>query len=146
MHKNLEIRFYLKLKNKHLKSRLYNKQHQAKAAALGFAALFENCIIELFQHWNQNLNYLKLQLRLKQELFSEWEQNIDVKNVFYVFIIFIKNTFFNGFYFLERFLFSSDEIFYPTEPAKIQSLTDTSATLTIGADCGTIGTIGTIGK
>jgi len=52
MHKNLEIRFYLKLKNKHLKSRLYNKQHQAKAAALGFAALFENCIIELFQHWN----------------------------------------------------------------------------------------------
>ena len=42
--------------------------------------------------------------------------SIDVKNVFYVFIIFfIKNAFF---YFLERF-FSSSEICYPTKLAKI---------------------------
>ena len=36
---------------------------------------------------------------------------IDVKNVFYVFYYF--------FLFLERFLFSSGENFYPTKPAKI---------------------------
>ena len=35
------------------------------------------------------------------------------------FIIFIKNAFFNDFYFLERFLFSSGEILYPSKPAKI---------------------------
>jgi len=33
------------------------------------------------------------------------------------FIIFIKNAFFNDFYFLERFLFSSGEILYPSKPA-----------------------------
>src|SRR6218665_150362 len=46
-------------------------------------------------------------------------QTIDVKKVFYDFIIFIKNAFFKVFLFLERFLFSSGEIFYPTKPAKI---------------------------
>src|SRR6218665_1528892 len=41
---------------------------------------------------------------------------IDVKNVFYVFYYFYKKR---VFYFLERFLFSSGEIFYPSKPAKI---------------------------
>ena len=31
----------------------------------------------------------------------------------------MKNAFFKFFLFLERFLFSSGEIFYPTKPAKI---------------------------
>ena len=35
------------------------------------------------------------------------------------FNIFIKNAFLTVFYFLERFLFSSGEILYPTKPAKI---------------------------
>jgi len=39
--------------------------------------------------------------------------------VFYVFIISMKNSFLNGFKFLERFLFSSGDILYPTKPAKI---------------------------
>ena len=34
-------------------------------------------------------------------------------------LFFIKNAFFNAFYFLERFLFSSGEMFYPTKPAQI---------------------------
>ena len=42
-----------------------------------------------------------------------------LKKVFYVFIIFIKNAFFNVFLFLGTFLFSSGEICYPTKPAKI---------------------------
>ena len=48
------------------------------------------------------------------------QESIGVKHVFYVFfIICIKNAFFNVFLFLERFLFSSGEMFYPTKPAKI---------------------------
>jgi len=41
---------------------------------------------------------------------------LDVKTFFTFFNIFIKKT---VFYFLERFLFSSGEIIYPTKPAKI---------------------------
>jgi len=41
------------------------------------------------------------------------------KKAFYVFITFMKNAFFNVFYFLERFSFSSGETFYRTKPAKI---------------------------
>ena len=44
--------------------------------------------------------------------------HIDVKNAFYVFYYFYKKRVFNDFLFLERFLFSSLEIFYPTKPAK----------------------------
>src|SRR6218665_141820 len=52
---------------------------------------------------------------LKTVLFS-----IYVKPVFYVFFnYFYKNAFFNVFLFLERFLFSSGEIFYPIKPAEI---------------------------
>src|SRR6218665_253149 len=42
--------------------------------------------------------------------------SINVKKVFYVFIIFIKNAFF---IFWNVFLFSNGEIFSPTKPAKI---------------------------
>ena len=45
--------------------------------------------------------------------------DIDVRNFFTFFIIFIKNAFFNVVLFFERFLFSSGENFYPTKPAKI---------------------------
>jgi len=45
--------------------------------------------------------------------------NIDVKNVFNVFIIFIKNAFFNVSYFFNVFLFSSENIFNPTKPPKL---------------------------
>src|SRR6218665_1276948 len=45
---------------------------------------------------------------------------IDVKNVFLRFLLFfIKNAFFNVFYFWERFLFSRGDIFHPTKAAKI---------------------------
>src|SRR6218665_1781023 len=43
--------------------------------------------------------------------FSLIIQSIDVKNVFYVFIIFIKNAFLNVFYFLNDFLFSRGQHF-----------------------------------
>src|SRR6218665_3524456 len=36
-----------------------------------------------------------------------------------MFIIFIKNAFFNVLYFLELFLFSCGDLFYPTKPAQI---------------------------
>src|SRR6218665_2170415 len=42
-----------------------------------------------------------------------------LKTFFTFFIIFIKNAFFNVFYFWERFLFSSGKICYLTKPAKI---------------------------
>ena len=46
-------------------------------------------------------------------------EGIDVKNVFYVFYYFYKKTYFSVFYLFEHFLFSNDEMFYPTNPAKI---------------------------
>jgi len=39
--------------------------------------------------------------------------------VFYVFYYFYEKRVFNVFYFLDRLLFSSGEILYPTKPAKI---------------------------
>jgi len=44
---------------------------------------------------------------------------MDVENAFYVFYYFYKNAFLRFFYILERFLFSSCEILYPTKSAKI---------------------------
>src|SRR6218665_3022121 len=46
-------------------------------------------------------------------------QIIDLKNVSNVFYYFYKKRVLTFFYFLERFLFSNGEFFYPTEPAKI---------------------------
>src|SRR6218665_3033790 len=47
-------------------------------------------------------------------------QTIDIKNVFLRFLLFfIKNTFFNVFYYWKCFLFSSGEILYRAKHAKI---------------------------
>src|SRR6218665_1424690 len=45
--------------------------------------------------------------------------SIDVKKFFTFFIIFIKNSFFNVFYFWNVFYFLVEKFFYPTKPAKI---------------------------
>jgi len=45
--------------------------------------------------------------------------SIDVKTFFTFFNYFYKKCVFSRFYFLERFLFSSGDFFYPTKPAKI---------------------------
>src|SRR6218665_4009334 len=52
-------------------------------------------------------------------LLTTFLYNIDVRNAFTFFIIFVKKRVFKVFLFLERFLFLSSEIFYPTKSAKI---------------------------
>ena len=60
---------------------------------------------------------ITLRTRIEREL--KLDPKHRCKKLFYVFYYFYKKRVFHVFYFCERFLFFSGEIFYPTKPAKI---------------------------